>query len=447
LAFEFEATFRRSIMDLFDALAHRPFLLLWSGQTLSRFGDSLRQLALAWWVLEQTGSAEAMSMLMICATIPTFAFALLGGVAGDRLPRASLMTGADTMRAGLSAGLAALAAAQQLALGHLFVASVLFGLLNAFFLPAYTALLPEVTPAPLRASANALTSLSAEICGVAGPALGALLLGWGGVALLFALDAGTFLAAALCLLFGAGGDAKTRRGEEATSFTSSLLRLFASNPARICGSLYLESRLPAWQAVLRDLGAGQRAIAGTRWLWTTIGLLALLNLTGRSPMQVALPLLAREHLRAGAGTLGLLYTTFSLGSIAGALAAGRGARSLPRGPLIYRALALVGLLTLTLGVSRHSLASALAIFALGMALALANLTWTQLVQERVPPQLQGRVASAALLGSSSLLPLGFGMAGWAADRFGPGVVFVVGGALTAALALAGLATRTVRELE
>ena len=35
-------------MERFNALAHRPFLLLWSGQTLSRLGDSLRQLALAW---------------------------------------------------------------------------------------------------------------------------------------------------------------------------------------------------------------------------------------------------------------------------------------------------------------------------------------------------------------------------------------------------------------
>ena len=45
-------------MTLFSSLRHRPFALLWSGQTISRLGDSLYRVALAWWVLEQTGSAS-----------------------------------------------------------------------------------------------------------------------------------------------------------------------------------------------------------------------------------------------------------------------------------------------------------------------------------------------------------------------------------------------------
>ena len=74
-------------MSLFASLAHRPFLLLWSGQTLSRLGDSLYQIALAWWVLEQTNSAAAMGMVFACGFAPTVLFVLLGGVAVDRLPR------------------------------------------------------------------------------------------------------------------------------------------------------------------------------------------------------------------------------------------------------------------------------------------------------------------------------------------------------------------------
>ena len=46
---------------MFRALASRAFALLWAGQTLSRIGDMLYQIAVAWWVLEATGSATAMA--------------------------------------------------------------------------------------------------------------------------------------------------------------------------------------------------------------------------------------------------------------------------------------------------------------------------------------------------------------------------------------------------
>jgi hypothetical protein len=68
-------------MRLFDSLRHRPFALLWSGQTVSRLGDSLYRIALSWWVLEKTGSATAMG------TVALFSFAPM--VPPERLGRVS----------------------------------------------------------------------------------------------------------------------------------------------------------------------------------------------------------------------------------------------------------------------------------------------------------------------------------------------------------------------
>jgi MFS transporter, DHA3 family, tetracycline resistance protein len=70
-------------MAPFKSLAHRPFLLLWSGQAVSRLGDSLYQIALAWWVLERTGSAAAMGTVFICGAVPIVVFALIGGVRSE----------------------------------------------------------------------------------------------------------------------------------------------------------------------------------------------------------------------------------------------------------------------------------------------------------------------------------------------------------------------------
>lgn len=273
-----------------------------------------------------------------------------------------------------------------------------------------------MTPKRLLASANALTSLSAEIAGVVGPMLGALLVDRCGVALAFALDGGSFLFAAVCLL--------------------PLLRLPILHPVP-----------QTHTSITRDLRAGFQAIAASAWLWLTIGLLALLNLTGRSPMTVTLPFLVRDNLRADVSLLGALYSSFSLGSIAGAAWIGRRAHLRRRGRLVYQALALVGLMTLALGLPIGVYVSVVTIFVLGTALAIGNLAWTQIVQTYMPAHVYGRVASITLLASTSLLPLGVTLAGWATDWFGAAQVFIVGGALTAGLALAGLLHPAIRDLE
>jgi len=55
----------RQISRLIQALKNRPFALIWSGQTVSLLGDRIFQVALAWWVLEKTGSAVTMGTVFI----------------------------------------------------------------------------------------------------------------------------------------------------------------------------------------------------------------------------------------------------------------------------------------------------------------------------------------------------------------------------------------------
>ena len=131
------------------ALGHRPFALLWSGQTISRLGDNFYRIALVWWVLEKTGSAAVMGTVLICSTVPMLLFSLVGGVMVDRWPRLPLMLGSDAMR-GIAVGLMAwLAFADRLELWHIYVISVIFGFVDAFFLPAYRASIPDLLPAEI----------------------------------------------------------------------------------------------------------------------------------------------------------------------------------------------------------------------------------------------------------------------------------------------------------
>jgi DHA3 family tetracycline resistance protein-like MFS transporter len=402
-------------MTLFKCLTYRPFAWLWSGQSISRLGDSLYQIALAWWVVEKTGTAAVMGSVFIFSFVPTTLFVLVGGLVVDRFSRVHVMLLSDGLRGSVCGGLAWLALTRQLEVWHVYLASLAFGCVSAFFQPAYAALVPEITPGEVLPSANALTSLSAETSGVIGPALATLIIGWGDASAAFAIDGLSFFVSAVCLL--------------------PLLR----QP--------VPSRTSPRAGVLDDARQGFRTVFASAWLWMTILILALLNLTGRSPMNVSLPFLVRNNLHAGVGPLGWLYSTFSLGSILGAVGVGRLPPRRRRGRLVYGALGVVGLMTFVVGLPMTLSGLAAAIFLLAAALAVANLVWSHLLQDHIARDRMGRVASINLLGATGLLPIGFGLAGWATDRFGAPLVFMVGGVLTAGLASIGLAQPAIRDLD
>ncbi len=186
--------------SLLRALGHRPFVLLWVGQVISRLGDSVYRIALAWWVLEQTGSAAAMGTVLIFAFTPQLLFLLVGGVAVDRFPRVRVMLASDLLSGSMVALVAALAFTGRLEIWHIYVMSGIFGFVSAFFEPAYAAAIPDLLPAELLPSANSLTSLSIQLVGIIGPAVGALLVDLGGTSTAFAINALSFFISAACLL-------------------------------------------------------------------------------------------------------------------------------------------------------------------------------------------------------------------------------------------------------
>ncbi len=187
-------------MNLFWSLTHRPFALLWSGQTISRLGDSLYRIAMAWWVLQKTGSATEMGAVLIFSSVPMLIFLLVGGVASDRFPRLRVMLVSDLLSGAVVGVVALLAFTGWLEVWHIYIASILFGLVKAFFQPAYTATVPEITPLEMLPSANSLTSLSQQGASIIGPAIAASIIALGGTPIAFGLDALSFFASAACIL-------------------------------------------------------------------------------------------------------------------------------------------------------------------------------------------------------------------------------------------------------
>ena len=144
-------------MTLFRALKHRNFTLLLSGQALSRLGDFVFNIALAWWVLQKTGSAIAMSGVMIFGAAPMLILLLAGGLVVDRVNRAWLLFLSDLGRGVIMLLATWLVSMDRLEIWMVYAGAVCFSLADAFFMPAYTALVPQLAPQEDWPSANSLT--------------------------------------------------------------------------------------------------------------------------------------------------------------------------------------------------------------------------------------------------------------------------------------------------
>ena len=182
------------------ALRSRPFALLWVGQTVSALGDGAFSIAIAWQVLVLTESATTMGEVLIAQSVPRLVFLLVGGVVADRLPRRLVLLWSDGGRALAVLLIAGLGWLHLLQLWHLIGLALLFGLADAFFIPAYQSLPPQLVEAEDLASANSLVGLSRQVSTLAGPAFGASFVALAGPALAFAFDGLTFVVSALCLV-------------------------------------------------------------------------------------------------------------------------------------------------------------------------------------------------------------------------------------------------------
>lgn len=403
-------------MTIFRAFTNRSFAFLWSGQTVSRLGDSLFTIALAWWVLQKTGSAAAMSIVLICSMLPMLLCLLFGGVAVDRLPRVRLMLGSDLLRGGLVLLIALLAALQVLELWQICILSAVFGVVDAFFLPAYRAIIPDLLPSELLSSANSLTSLSSQGMSLLGPAFGAGIIVFGGTPLSFALDGVSFLLSALCLI--------------------------VLPPAPVL-SLPAERE----EGVLADIRKGFGTVLHDPWLWVTLVIASVSTIFLVGPLEAALPLLVKQRFAAQVGIFALFTALTALGSVIAAFALGHVKQLRRRGPLTYGAWLLASLMLLVVGLPLSEAFVGAAFFVQGVAFEVLGLTWLNTLQEFVPVDLQGRVSSIDYLVSFALTPIGYGLAGIAADRLGAAPVFAIGGAIAASVIALGFLHPKVRAVD
>lgn len=347
---------------------------------------------------------------------PNVVFLLIGGAAVDRLSRVGIMLVSDVGRGAVITVVAILAFTNVLEVWHLCVASTVTGILDAFFQPAYVATIPDVTPEDVLPSANAITRVSKDVAKVVGPALGAIFVAVGSTSLVFLINGLSFFISAMFLL------------KIQTVSLSADPHAFRSQP-------------------LKDIQAGLAQVAGTPWLWVSIAIAALSNVTVFSPFFVAMPFLIKDFMHADVSTLGLVYAMFAFGSVAGGICIGQAHISHRRGVIAYSIWCVSGVATLAFGLPVSVIVVSIVSLIAGASIAAYDLIWTHMLQTLVPRDMLGRVSSIDALGSLVLLPIGYSLVGWATDQVGASLVFIIGGVITTALIALGLAIPAIRQLD
>jgi MFS family permease len=390
----------------------RDVRLVLCAQGVSVLGDRMVAVALAFAVLEVSGSASAVGLVLAAGTAPLVASVLVGGVVADRLSRRTVMVAADLLRVATQGTMAALLIGGVAEVWMLGVLAALTGIGTGFFNPASTGLLPELVPADQLQRVNALRSTVVSAGEIAGPLLAGVLVGAAGAGTAIAVDAATFVVSAICL---AG------------------LR----PPAR-------ERREPA--TFLADLRDGWVAFRSRRWVWTFVGYFALGNMMWAAWSALG-PIVADREL-GGAAAWGTVLAAIGVGALAGSAAA---TRIDPSRPLVLVAL-MEGLFALPLAflaAGAHVGVLACGAFLSGAGMMIGMSVWESTLQRRVPRESLSRVSSYDWFGSFLFYPLG--MALWGPLAAGLGVqasLWLAFGILTA-LATGLLAipdTRGLRKL-
>jgi MFS family permease len=355
--------------------------LLWAGQATSAIGDGLMSIALAFAVLRIGGSATQLGLVLAAGVISRVAFYLVGGVWADRLPRQLVMLASDLVRAAQQLIVGALLITGTARMWHLVVGAIVYGLAAAFFQPAVTGLIPATVSASRLQQANALMGLSRSTTSVAGPLLSGVLVALFGPGWVFIINGITFIVSAVSL-----GILRVERGVRS-----------------------------ARQSFLRDLALGWHELAIRPWYW--------LNLCAHSIWAFAMasfyvlgPIVAARQL-GGPSAWGLISACLGIGLVVGGIIT---LRLVPARPLVAANLALIPavLPLLTLAIPLPAAIIGLTCIVAFAGLAFLNEVWDAVMQQLIPAQVLSRVTSYDWLISSVSMPVGYALAGPAAQWVG-----------------------------
>jgi MFS family permease len=393
------------------ALLREPnYRRLFWGQTISLVGDGIGPIAIAFAVLDLTGSASDLGIVLAARGVVVTALVLVGGVFADRLSPRVAMLRADFTRMLVMAAVAALLISGAAEIWQLAILYGLEGAASAFFDPAASAIVPQVVEPHDLQPANGLLSISKSAGQVAGPALAGILLAVATPGWAIAVDAASFGLSAAFLL-----------------------------------ALRVPRRVPAaLPNFLSDLRHGWSEFSSRTWLVVMVGSAAIGNMVFWPAFQVLGPAIANDRL-GGSSAYALIAAALGVGAVIGGLVS-FGLR--PKRPLLLsEGLLALYLPLLLFAAPAPTVAIAAGALVAGATLSVAGIFWQTATAQHVPAAVLARVYSYDAFGSLALEPLGLALIGPIAAGVGITTTLWVAAGVLVLCQVAIVATPSVRRLE
>ncbi len=343
---------------------------------VSYTGTAMAPIAMAFGVLELTGSTSDASIVIAAPTLASIGVLLFGGVIADRTSRQKVIYTAEFV-----------AMASQMTMAYLFISGTATVPLLTFFMLINGVALAFHAPAAMGLVIQLVEKSELQ-------ATNAIL----GTARNGALAIGAALGGALVALFGAGWTLVI----DALSFGLSACLVLSLSPK--------EQARPEEASIFEDLKLGWREFTSHTWLWTIVIQFAFLVAAGEAVFGLIGPAVAREHM-GGAVDWGLIASGFGIGTLFGGLFA---MRVRPKYPMRFATCLVffwVGV-DLTLLGPLPVLVIASAAFVSGFTGQIFAVIWYTTIQTKVPAEMLSRVGSYDHLGSIVLAPLGIVAGGY-----------------------------------
>ena len=364
----------------------RSFLLLWGSQTVSELGTAVTDYAIIVWVYSQKSTASSITLLTLCTFMPTILFRFIAGTLADRWNKKRIMLIADLAAACGTAAVFVLYSFSALQIWHLYLINVLLSFMNAFQVPASFVATSLLVPQEHYTRVSGLKGFSGSAVSILAPALGALLLAFGGMQVVLICDLASFAVAFLVLLF--------------------LIRI--PEPERIqetAGEPFLQS-----------------CLNGIRWLRDHKGLLHLtlfltaINFFAKLGNDGMLSPFVLGRTGNNQQILGLVESSVAVGLLAGSLLMTilKPAKNKVKVTFITCAVVFSGNVIQSLTLQPWLWCAAGFVSYLFAVIMNANLT--TVVREQVPIEMQGRVFSAKDTLQNCSIPLGLFLGGILADH-------------------------------
>lgn len=381
-----------------------------AGRTVDLAGTSMTTVALALAVLQASGRASDLGIVLAANMIPTLVLLLIGGAVADRMDRRVLLIAANLASAATMSAMAATLIGGHYDLAVLAGLSLVNGAVSAFTSPALRGIVPELVEQHDLQRANALLASTRNTVRIIAPTVASILVATAGGGWALAVDALTYVLAAAAFTRIPGG-----RRPPGTS-----------------------------QALWRDVIEGWSTFRSMRWVVLMTISFALINAFNVGPWNVIGPLVVSQH--SGALGWGGVQTVRAIGLLVMSVLAVKMVLHRPlRDGRIWGTLAALPLFAI--GLSGQAWVVAVAAFIGGLGFAVAAITWETALQTSVPPASLSRVSAYDDLISYLAIPLSEVAIGPLVQAYGASHVSIACAVAYIAACLFPLANRELRNMK